>query len=206
MEINYTNIEKGGIEQYSMVIPKASLEEWQSKGWKNYKELGLPDDTLDAWMLYGDIDKDQTLIFGVPKFYSEFIHEDLIERKVIEQGAYFGTYGMGGAGMFGLEFESGCNLIFSVWSTENYLQVNGRKYVDFEEEELGNMLQGTVVKSQSIQKDNFTLVLENQEKSTIYEIVFSKEAVTEDDLEPVFEEGSISEYIFLSHKDATIIV
>lgn len=97
---DFLNLKIGTIEQCSMVIKKKDLNYWKSLGWLTYTEIGLPEGDEEASLLYGKINKSETLVFNRPNLLKNVSVDKLIGLEIKEVSTHLGTYGMGGAGFF----------------------------------------------------------------------------------------------------------
>lgn len=218
---DYLNLKSANVEQYSMVIKKKDLKHWQSLGWAEFTEIGLPEGDEQAWMLYGKMKKSETLIFNRPTLLRNIETDKIIGRRVIDVTCYLGTYGMGGAGFFGLLLDTNEYLVYTVWSSGEYVIIDNR-VVDCSsdlyekaqpwllngEEALKHYLTNSTITDYSFTNDTCTLYLKKEGKTI--EIIFVKN----DSRLPkksarkknAFRKGIISDYLLFQHKDGVLIV
>lgn len=121
---DYLDLKMGIIEQYSKVIKKDQEKTLKQFGWKNYKEINLPEGDEEAFLIYGDINEDETLVFNIPKILTS--SRQLIERKITGFSCNLGTYGMGGPGFFGLLLDDEEYLIYATWNASKYVFINDK--------------------------------------------------------------------------------
>lgn len=123
---DFLNLKIGDIEQYSMVVKKKDLPKWEKLGWLAFNRIVLPEGDEEAFMLYGDIEKDELLIFNRPQYLNQIGKDEILGLEIIDFSSHLGTYGMGGAGFFGLELSNGEYLVYAVWNAGNYVMVDDR--------------------------------------------------------------------------------
>ncbi|MDM1298327.1 hypothetical protein HXZ94_07405 [Empedobacter falsenii] len=188
----FINLPISEIEQYSMIVPLTDLEVWKQKGWKTYQEIGLPEGDEDAWMLYGEFNKEtDILIFNKPESISEVNPARLIGRKITTIKDHVGTYGMGGPGYFGILLDDDEYLVYAVWFAD--------RYVNFSEE---SDIIGAVIIDFKLEKNTLQINLNNQ--ATIdydfhVDYVFDEEATEE-------KPDDIAKYLYFKLKEANFIV
>lgn len=188
----FLNLPIPELEQYSLVVPLTDLEVWKQKGWKTYQEIGLPEGDEEAFMLYGEFNKEtHTLIFNKPESISEVNPARLIGRKITEIKDHVGTYGMGGPGYFGILLDDDEYLVYTVWSAD--------RYVHFADE---SDITGAVITDFKLEKNTFQIILNNQ--ATIdydfhVDYVFDEEATEE-------KPNDIAKYLYFKLKEASFIV
>lgn len=125
-EHDYLNLKIGDVEQYTMVAKKKDLPKWKKTGWLEYTEIGLPEGDEQAYMLYGKIQKDEQLIFNRPKLVKHIDKMNIIGLEIVDFSSHLGTYGMGGAGFFGLLLSNDEYLTYAVWNAGYYVIINDR--------------------------------------------------------------------------------
>jgi hypothetical protein len=224
---SYLDLKIGAIEQYSMIVEKQNLERWKKMGWLTYKEIGLPKGDEKASMLYGEFNKrTEMLIFNKPVLLRERTKSEIVGRKISGITTSLGTYGMGGAGFFGLLLDNSEFLTYAVWSAGDYVLINDRVVECHPDlyhktrpwtsyfgenrtwDDLSDFLVGSIVKDYSISKEIFILTTSNEKE------VFKIEFVKNDIRLPrevgrkrnAFKKGVISDYILFQHQDGTLIV
>ena len=224
---NYLNLKIGVIEQYSMIVKKQDLEKWKQLGWLTYTEIGLPKGDEKEDMLYGEFNKrTETLIFNKPILLIEKIKSEIVGRKILEVTTSLGTYGMGGAGFFGLLLDNSEFLTYAVWGAGDYVLINDRVVECYSNlyhktkpwisnyggdetwDYLTEILVGSTIKDYSFSNDIFTLVASSEKE------MFKIEFVKNDIRLPrkvgmkrnAFKKGQISDYILFQHQDGTLIV
>ena len=224
---SYLYLKIGDIEQYSMVVKKHDLKKWKESGWLTYTEIGLPKGDEKAYMLYGEFNKrTEMLMFSKPVMLAQRAKSELIGRKILEITTHLGTYGMGGAGFFGLLLDNSEYLTYAVWGAGNYTLVNDRVVECYSSlynktkpwisnfgesgtwDELTDFLVGSTVNDYSFSDTNFILTAINGKEK--YKIEFVKNDIRlprkVGRKRNAFKRGVISDYILFQHKDATLIV
>ena len=119
-------LKMGAIEQYSMVAHVHELAHWKQLGWLEHQEVGLPKGDEKAYMLYGKINKNERLLFNRPLKLSDIQKERILGLEVKGISTHLGTYGMGGAGFFGILLNNGEFLTYAIWGAGNYVIINDR--------------------------------------------------------------------------------
>lgn len=218
---DFLTLNIGCVEECAMVVKKDKLAKWQEKGWLTYQEVNLPKGDEKAELLYGTIGKKSTLIFGKPPTLSQIDLTSLIGLRVQGFSTHQGTYGMGGAGCFGLLLDNHHYLTYGVWSSANYITVDNRpvkpnntpirawtSYFGGEEtwDELTPYLKDLIVKAIDLKEDSFKIILQKDDKAI--EMVFYKSFGLNDENQPklTFENGIIGDYLILHPKKSTLIV
>ncbi|KAB1153972.1 hypothetical protein F7018_15930 [Tenacibaculum aiptasiae] len=225
-EHDYLNLKIGDIEQYSMVVKKKDLPKWKKLGWLEYTEIGLPEGDEEAYMLYGEIKKDEQLIFNRPKLFKQTEKESLIDLEIIDFSTHLGTYGMGGAGFFGLLLSNDQYLTYAVWNAGEYVLINNRVVEcnpdlynktkpwvsNYGDDKTWNFLteyiSGGKIIDYTISHDSFEMEVSN--KGEVFKINFVKN----DKRLPrkvgrkrnAYKKGQVEDYILFQHKDGTLIV
>ncbi len=115
-------LEMGLIRACSMIIPRTELASWLARGW-----VEVPD-FHDFHYAPGP---GETVVLARPPRLSEIGVESLIGRTIVDYGASYGTYGMGGPGFVGFvlsESESRGRevLVYAVWGAGGYTRIDGR--------------------------------------------------------------------------------
>ncbi|NLR95085.1 hypothetical protein [Flammeovirga agarivorans] len=223
---NYLNLKIGEVEQYSMVVKKKDIAKWKFEGWLEFTEVGLPKGDEDAFMLYGEIEKDEMLIFNSPKLLHQLDKNKILGLTVVDYNPYLGTYGMGGAGFFGFLLSNNEYLTYSVWNAGDYIIVDDR-VVECDEElygktkpwisnqgedktwdDLSNYITGSIITNYIIEDDNCRLELEKHGK--IINISFVKNDIKlprkVGRKRNAYKKGNIKDYIIFQHKEGTLIV
>jgi hypothetical protein len=223
---DFLNLKMATIEQYSMVVKKKELDHWKGLGWLTFTEIGLPEGDEQAFLLYGRIKKSETLIFNRPTLLKNVSVDKLVGLEIREVVTHLGTYGMGGAGFFGLLLDNSEYLTYAVWGAENYVIIDGRVVGcspdlygqtkpwisnyggDQTWDELTTYILGSRIESLSLTKDTCHLTLGNRDKKI--EVTFVKN----DQRLPrkvrrrpnAFRKGVISDYLLFQHENGTLIV
>lgn len=227
MEHKFLDLKIGDIEQYTMIVKKSELDVWKKEGWKTYSEIGLPEGEEDADLLYGEFDKEtETLIFNEPVTLNMAAENKIIGRKIIGYSVNLGTYGMGGAGFFGLLLDNSEYLTYAVWRAGNYViledkvvECNPELYSkvtplisNFGEEktwdDLTILINESKIISYTFSEDHFKLIAEKE--SNIMQIEFVKN----DKRLPrkvgrkrnAYKKGKIADFILFQHKEGVLIV
>ena len=109
-----------------MVVKNKDLHLWEKTGWLKYTEIGLPEGDEEAYLLYGEIKKDEQLIFNRPQLLKQVDKKNIVGLEIIDFSSHLGTYGMGGAGFFGLLLSNDEYLTYAVWNAGDYVIINNR--------------------------------------------------------------------------------
>ncbi len=223
---NFLNLKIGAIKQYSMVVKKTELEYWRNLGWLTFIEIGLPKGDEHAFLLYGKMKKSETLIFNRPNFLKNIQIDNFIGLEIKEVSTHLGTYGMGGAGFFGLLLENSEFLIYAVWGAGNYTIIDNRVVEcnpdlyektkpwlsnfgeDQNWDDLTTYISGSKIENISLTSDACNLTLKKLDKKI--EVTFVKN----DNRLPrkvgrkrnAFKKGVISDYLLFQHENGTLIV
>lgn len=188
----FLNLSLPELEQYSLVVPLTEVEGWKQKGWITYQEIGLPEGDEEAYLLYGEFNKEtEMLIFNKPESIAEVNPNRLIGRKITEIKNHVGTYGMGGPGYFGILLDGEEYLVYTIWSAYRYVHFTNESDII-----------GAVITDFKLEKNTLQIVLNNQ--ATIdYDFhvdhVFDEEATEE-------KPNDIAKYLYFKTKDSNFIV
>ncbi|SCW28872.1 hypothetical protein SAMN04487970_1001296 [Paenibacillus tianmuensis] len=117
----YEKLNIGIVEQYSKIVPRSELQQWLDKGW-----LEAPG---YAGFLY-EAEDHETMLLGIPQRLTDGGPERLIGAEIVDFGANYGTYGMGGPGFFGLTLVTPegeeRTLVYAVWESAEYILLDDR--------------------------------------------------------------------------------
>lgn len=223
---DYLNLAIGDIEQYAMVVKKKDIIQWKRMGWLEHTEIGLPEGDEEAFMLYGEIRKGEQLIFNRPKLLREVAKKSIIGLEIIGYSSHLGTYGMGGAGFFGLLLSNDEYLTYAAWNAGNYVLINDAvvecnpnlyhkttpwisNYGDNQTwDHLTNFINGGKIVDYALTDDRCEITVSKSENT------FKVEFVKNDRRLPrkvgrkrnAYKKGSISDYILFQHKNGRLIV
>lgn len=223
---DFLNLKIGTIEQYSMVVKKVDLDYWKQLGWLTFTEIGLPKGDEQAYLLYGEIKKDEILIFNRPALLKNTPTDKLIGLEITEFSTYLGTYGMGGAGFFGLLLNDTEYLTYAVWGAGDYVLIDNRVVEcnpdlykktkpwisDFSGEQnwddLTDYISGSKIENISLSDEVCNLTLQKCHRKI--EVAFVKNDIRlprkVGRKRNAFKKGIISDYLLFQHKNATLIV
>lgn len=104
-----SELKMGLIEKYSIIVPAAQREAWESKGW--LEEPAFRDFHYEA-------EEGEAMMTARPRTLAEMDTDSLLGSRAVGFSAHLGTYGMGGPGFFGLLLEKeGIRqyLVYAVW-------------------------------------------------------------------------------------------
>lgn len=218
-------MKKGLIEKYSMIIPIAEREVWESKGWA--EENTFRDFNYEA-------EEGEAMMTMIPQTVKEIGEDYLLGSRVAGFSTHLGTYGMGGPGFFGLLLEKGAirqYIVYAVWASGQYILLDGRviechlsynqshrpwlsNWVGESEEEqwdeLTNNIMGSLVTAVRLTDDE--LELELTQESLRSRFVFHKyhpdlpPQGNGEPRKPAFEEGVIGDFIVVSEEYAVLHV
>lgn len=225
-EHDYLNLKMETIEQYSMIVQHKNLPEWKKKGWLAYTEIGLPEGDEEAYMLYGEIKKNEQLIFNRPTLLKQVHKKDIIGLEIINFNSHLGNYGMGGAGFFGLQLSNDEYLTYAVWGAGDYVIIDNNVVTcdpdlynktkpwtsNYGDDKTWNFLteyiSGGKITNYEIGIDSCQIMVSNHD--TTFTVSFVK-----NDLRlprkagrkrNAYKTGSIEDYILFQHIDGTLIV
>lgn len=224
---DYLDLKLGAIEQYTMVVLKKDLPKWRESGWLPFDEIGLPKGDEEAWMLYGDVQHDEILIFNRPQLVRDLPAGALQGLEVQEVCTYLGTYGMGGPGFFGLRLSNGYYLTFAVYHASEYILVQDKVVAcdpvlyhrvmpwiaSFHDEdrnwdELSPLVIGSKIEGIEFTSTTCTVTLCGQDG--LIELVCVKNdprlPITNSPKDDAFKAGIISDYLVLQLQNARLIV
>ncbi len=223
---DFLNLKIGAIEQYSMVVKKTELEYWKNLGWLTFTEIGLPKGDEQAFLLYGKMKKGETLIFNRPNLLKNIQIDKLIGLEIKEVSAHLGTYGMGGAGFFGLLLGNSEFLTYAVWGSGNYVIIDNRVVEcnpdlyektkpwlsNFGEDktwdDLTAYILGSKIEDITFTEDTCNLNLNKLGKKI--EVNFVKNDIRlprkVGRKRNAYKKGTISDYLLFQHKNGTLIV
>ncbi|WP_282628369.1 hypothetical protein [Empedobacter sedimenti] len=191
-EHEFLNLPIPELEQYSLIVPIKDLEIWKKEGWKTYQEIGLPAGDEEAYMLYGEFDKEtHTLMFNKPESISEVDPTRLIGRKITAIKKHVGTYGMGGPGYFGILLDDEEYLVYTVWAAD--------RYVHFDDE---NELIGASISDFNMDKHSLIIHLKNEK---VIQYDFKIDYVFDEDSEEE-KPDDIAKYLYFKTKESNFIV
>ncbi len=122
----YENLKMGLIKQYSLIIPKSSLQIWLDKGWienPDFRDFHYaPKPT-------------ETVVLGKPSTLSEIDTSRLVGRTIVNY-SWYGTCGMGGPGFLGFTLDNQLDteeeivdenvLVYAVWGAAEYTLIDNR--------------------------------------------------------------------------------
>jgi hypothetical protein len=222
---NFLDLKIGTIKEYSMVIKKIDLSYWKGKGWMEFTEIGLKQGAEKAYMLYGDIKENETLVFNKPVLLRDTLKENIIDRKLLGICTHLGTYGMGGPGFFGLLLDNTEYLTYAVWYAGSYVIIDDRvvechpdlyketkpwfsKFGGEEDwDELTDYISESVILDYHFTKDTFLLKLEKGNRTINVSFVRNDVSLPKrnDESRIAFEQGEISDYILLQNENAVLI-
>lgn len=120
----YLNLNLGETFRYAMVVNNSEIGIWQSKGWLTYDAIGLPEDARKNYLMYGQINVNETLMFNRPILLKEIDIKELIGLTVKDYSLLLGTYGMGGPRYFGLLLSNNKYLTYAVWGAGHYIMID----------------------------------------------------------------------------------
>ncbi len=223
---DFLKLKIGDIEQYSMVIKKKDLDYWKSLGWLTYTEIGLPKGDEEAFLLYGKINKSETLIFNRPNLLKNIPVDKLVGIEIREVSTVLGNYGMGGAGFFGLLLDNSEFLTYAVLGAGNYVIIDNRVVgcnpdlyektkpwlSNFGEgqtwDDLTTHISGSKIENISLTTETCNISLKKFDKKI--EVTFVKNDIRlprkVGRKRNAFKKGVISDYLLFQHENGTLIV
>ncbi len=223
---DFLDLKIGSIEQYSMIVKKTDLNYWKNSGWLTFTEVGLPKGDEQAWMLYGEMRKSETLIFNRPALLKNISVNKIAGLEVKEVSTNLGTYGMGGAGFFGLLLNNSHFLTYAVGGAGNYVIIDNRVVEcntnlyyktkpwlsnfgkDGSWDDLTTYISGSTIENISFTSDNCNITLKKLDKKI--EVSFVKNDIRlprqVGRKKNAFKKGAIADYLLFQHENGTLIV
>ncbi|MBE6876409.1 MAG: hypothetical protein E7496_06760 [Ruminococcus sp.] len=116
----YLELNMGLVEENFTVIKKKDMKLWEERGFKKIWKYPI----FHYRQKFSEV-----IMLGKPLTISEFGTEKLIGSKILDYNLYFGTYGMGGAGFFGLKLEGAFGirwLVYCIWSAGEHILLDNR--------------------------------------------------------------------------------
>jgi len=125
---------KRNLEELNMGMVKANFidisvfqkRKWIKREFAEYKKCNY----MAYWnRLIPIYNPFKTVMLGEPKTITGFGADNFIDSKILGASTFHGTYGMGGAGFFGLlcDTKKGqFNLIYTIWASSEYVLLDGR--------------------------------------------------------------------------------
>ena len=116
----YLKLNMGLVNENFTVIKKEDLKLWEERGFQKIRKFPI--------FLYKP-NPAEVIMLGKPLTISEFGTEQFIKSKILDYNLYFGTYGMGGAGFFGLKLEGAFGirwLVYCIWSAGEHILLDNR--------------------------------------------------------------------------------
>jgi hypothetical protein len=222
----YLSLNIGAITQYSMIINKKDIVKYKTLGWKEFVEVGLPKGDEKADLLYGKMSEQETLMFNVPIFLKDIDESQITGRKIIGFSCNLGTYGMGGAGFFGLLLDNSEYLVYAVWRAGRYVIVDNKivecasmlygkmkPFVsNFGEnsawDDLTKYIKGAVIQHCELTENHCKIIANKNEKTIEIEFVKNDKRIPRKAgrAKNAYKQGTISDYIIFQNKNAVLIV
>ena len=116
----YLKLNMGLVNENFTVIKKKDLKLWEERGFQKIRKFPI--------FLYKP-NPAEVIMLGKPLTISEFGTENLIHSKISDYTPYMGTYGMGGAGFFGLKLEGAFGirwLVYCIWSAGEHILLDDK--------------------------------------------------------------------------------
>ncbi len=226
-EHDYLDLNIGDIGQYAMIVNKKELENWKKKGWLTYEEVHLPEGDENAAMLYGKLNKKtETLLFNRPTLLRDSIKEEITGRKIISVSTHLGTYGMGGAGFFGILLDHREFLTYAVWGAGRYVVIDNRMVEcdpefypttkpwmsdfggDQTWDDLTDYITGSTIIDYQFTPDLFRMKAEKNGQTIHIEFVRNDKRLPgkSGKVKNAYKRGEISDYILFQHEEGVLIV
>lgn len=221
----FSNLKMGLIERYAKQVPLAEVEQARVKGWLSAMDLGLPKGEEQAYLLYGDPDPCELLMFNRPILLCDTTPTQLQGQLVTSVCFHLGTYGMGGPGFFGIELDEQQFLTYAVWGAGSYVLYNVRvltnhpstysqmrpwvsNFAEHQWDELTEQLVGSRLVSWEFMEHQLQLCFEQQDKLLTLYFVRQDSCIPRIDSNPgiAYESGTIKDYVVLQDSDAVLIV
>lgn len=118
----YRQLKLGLICEYSLIIRKADLAGFLARGWR---------EAADFRDFHYRAGFRQTVVLSKPRTLSEIEVETLIGKRITGFSTYYGSYGMGGPGFFGLSLDRQPAdqqiMVYAVWGAAQYTLLDDRE-------------------------------------------------------------------------------
>lgn len=116
----YLNLNMGLVKENFTIVKKEDQKLWEERGFQKIRKYPI--------FRYKP-NPAEVIMLGRPQKILEFGTENLIHSKIIDYSLYFGSYGMGGAGFFGLKLEGDFGirwLVYCIWSAGEHILLDDR--------------------------------------------------------------------------------
>lgn len=205
------DLDIGRIKQYTVIIDKHDVPFYEANGWienENYPHFGFCDSNMHTTML------------GRPLRLSDINTSFFIGKKIVDYSGCYGSYGMGGPGFLGFEFEDyPYVMVCAAWGAECYSMYDGKLlgcHPDYEDKydhwDIGKFkvcIKNAIVDDIIVNENSFVMKL--KKGNTTHNFVFMK---NHEKLSPYTGgkkrddafEGKVDDHIVLQYKDATLQV
>lgn len=224
---DYYDLKLGSIEQYCMLVPKSEKQKWRALGWRTYKEIGLPQwQARAAYLMYGWLSFRDILMFNRPKM---LVEQSVIGQKIVGFCTHLGTYGMGGAGFFGLLLDNQEYLVYAVWGAGEFILLDNRPiqqphfiqsetmaWLNQQDEDgtaLLSVLQNAVIRECVLTDETCRLQIEKDGVAHVLEYLCQDSRLNVPDFSDeqqrqrvAFDTGKIADYLLFQHENGTLIV
>ncbi len=110
----------GLVKENFTIVRKEEQKLWEERGFQKIRKYPV---------FHYKPNLSEVMMLGRPLTISEFGTENLISSKILDYTLYKGSYGMGGAGFFGLKLEGEFGirwLVYCIWSSGEHLLLDDR--------------------------------------------------------------------------------
>ncbi|GAB1858421.1 hypothetical protein MHTCC0001_32580 [Flavobacteriaceae bacterium MHTCC 0001] len=223
---DYLDLKIGDVEQYAMIVKEKDIPQWKKTGWLPYTEIGLPEGDEEASLMYGEIGKDEQLLFNRPKLLKQVDKTTIIGLEIKDFSSNLGTYGMGGPGFFGVLLSNGEYLTYAVWGAGNYVIIDNqvvecnpdlyhktKPWVsnfgdDMTWNHLTGYISGGIIIDYTIHDDSCEIIIANRSETLNISFVKNDKRLPRKvgRKRNAYKKGTIGDYMLFQHKEGILIV
>jgi len=116
----YLNLNMGLVKENFIIIKKTDQKLWEERGFQKIRKYPI--------FRYKPKPA-EVIMLGRPMTISEFSAENLIHSEILDYTLYLGSYGMGGAGFFGLKLKGSFGirrLVYCIWSSGEHILLDDK--------------------------------------------------------------------------------
>ena len=116
----YLELNMGLVKENFTVIKRKDLKLWEERGFQRIRKYPIFHYVPNPM---------EVIMLGKPLTIPEFGTEQFIGSKILDYNLYFGTYGMGGPGFFGLKLEGAFGirwLVYCIWLAGEHILLDNR--------------------------------------------------------------------------------
>ena len=116
----YLELNMGLVEENFVIVKKKDQKLWEERGFQRIRKYPI---------FHYKPNPAEVIMLGKPVTISEFGTENFINSKILDYTLYQGTYGMGGAGFFGLKLEGKFGirwLVYCIWLAGEHILLDNK--------------------------------------------------------------------------------